>query len=468
MTEFKLRSHTYDGRYLELSCTQEQNVPENKSLIHWTLTVAGGNANYYTTGPTTVTVNGQTVYYCSTKYWNTYEFPASRGSISGTAEVTHREDGSQTIECTLETSIYTGVMRKAKAAWELDAIPRASTIGATDGFIGGTCMVLVDRKSSLYTHTVALYTDVLEGYLLSDGSITDQPVQLESTTIALGIPLSFYGKIPNEKKLQCRLVCTTYSENTQIGESQECAFVVSCREEDCVPLINGSVEDGNEKTVALTGDRNVLIRFFSRAVCRLDTLGRQGASIVKKQVGTVEIADDVVEIESVETGTFLFQAIDSRGYRAEHQVEMPMIPYRKLTANCTVCRQAPTSDRVELRVTGDWWKGNFGLAENTLEGTCRIGQEEIPLTVISAEDGYTATATVEGLAYDKAYGLSLSVKDRLMEQTLFVTVNPGMPVFDWGQKDFAFHVPVTLSDGAVAISENRLRQLLTDWGLLDP
>ena len=468
MTEFKLRSHTYDGRYLELSCTQEQDVLGNKSLIHWTLTVAGGNANYYTTGPTTVTVNGQTVYYCSTKYWNTYEFPAGRGSVSGTTEVSHREDGSQTIECTLETSIYTGVMRKAKATWELDAIPRASTVGATDCFIGGTCMVLVDRKSSLYTHTVALYTDVLEGYLQSDGTISPTPVQLESTTIAMGIPLSFYSKIPNAKKLQCRLVCTTYSENTQIGQSQECTFAAACREEDCIPFIGCTVEDGNEKTIALTGDRNVLVRFFSRAVCRLDALGRQGASIVKKQVETVEITGDRVEIEGVETGAFQFQAVDSRGYRAEHQVELPLISYRKLTANCAVRRQAPTSDRVELTVAGDWWRGNFGLTENTLEATCRVGQEEIPLTITPGEDSYTATATIEGLAYDKAHGFSLSVKDQLMEQVLFVTVNPGVPVFDWGQKDFAFHVPVTLSDGAVAISENRLRQLLTDWGLLDP
>ena len=329
-------------------------------------------------------------------------------------------------------------------------------------------MVLVDRKSSLYTHTVALYTDVLEGYLQSDGTISPTPVQLESTTIAMGIPLSFYSKIPNAKKLQCRLVCTTYSENTQIGQSQECTFAAACREEDCIPFIGCTVEDGNEKTIALTGDRNVLVRFFSRAVCRLDALGRQGASIVKKQVETVEITGDRVEIEGVETGAFQFQAVDSRGYRAEHQVELPLISYRKLTANCAVRRQAPTSDRVELTVAGDWWRGNFGLTENTLEATCRVGQEEIPLTITPGEDSYTATATIEGLAYDKAHGFSLSVKDQLMEQVLFVTVNPGVPVFDWGQKDFAFHVPVTLSDGAVAISENRLRQLLTDWGLLDP
>ena len=66
------------------------------------------------------------------------------------------------------------------------------------------------------------------------------------------------------------------------------------------------------------------------------------------------------------------------------------------------------------------------------------------------------------------YGFDpVTVADQLMQHHLSLVAMPGVPVFDWGQKDFAFHVPVTLADGSAAISENALRQLLTQWGLLD-
>ena len=98
---------------------------------------------------------------------------------------------------------------------------------------------------------------------------------------------------------------------------------------------------------------------------------------------------------------------------------------------------------------------------------CRVGEEEIPLEVSYGESGYTATAALEGLAYDKASTLSVTVEDKLIEHTLSVTVKPGVPVFDWGEKDFAFHVPVTLSDGSEAISKNQLMSLLQSLGLIE-
>ena len=467
MQEFRLDSHTYDGRYLSLTCLQTPDPAENKSVIHWTLTVAGGNANYYTTGPTTVTVGGQTVYYAPTAYWNTHEFPACRGSVSGSIEVNHEEDGSKKVECTLQTSIYTGVLRKAEAVWELDAIARASTVGATDLYIGSTGVVLIDRKNSAYTHTVALYTQDLEGYLQSDGTLASQPEKLESTTLALRIPMAFYEKIPNERKLTCRLVATTYLEDTQIGDPQECSFQAACREEDCAPYVAGEVVDLNQRTVSLTGDPERIVRFFSTAGCSIYAKAELGASLTKQQVNGTPIAGEHIELANVETGTFLFQVTDSRGYRAEHTVENLLIPYIKLTAKATTHRQAPTSDRVELTVTGDWWEGDFGAEENTLQATCYVGQTEIPLSLEVQQGRYTATATLEGLSYNSAHLLFVTVTDKLMTQSLTVTVNPGVPVFDWGQGDFAFHVPVTLSDGSAAISRNELLRLLTDWGLME-
>ena len=148
-------------------------------------------------------------------------------------------------------------------------------------------------------------------------------------------------------------------------------------------------------------------------------------------------------------------------------MEKQLLPYRKLTANYTLQRQDATSDRVELTVFGDYWQENFGAEVNTLAVTCRVGEREIPLSIAYGEDSYTATATIEGLAYDKTSYLTVEVADALMQHSLPVTVKPGVPVFDWGEEDFAFHVPVVLSDGSAAISQTQLMTILYQLGLIE-
>ena len=78
---FSLTSPSYDGRYMTLSCSQSKDVETNKSTITWTLTSTGGKDKYYSTGPTTVKINGTEVYYCDRKDWTTKTFPAAKGSL---------------------------------------------------------------------------------------------------------------------------------------------------------------------------------------------------------------------------------------------------------------------------------------------------------------------------------------------------------------------------------------------------
>lgn len=457
MEQFSLRSQTYDGRYLELICTQEPVLEENKSIIHWTLAATGGNANYYTTGPTTLTIDGQTVYYARTAYWNTYEFPAAKGSISGNIEIAHQSDGTRSVECSITTSIYNGVMQENKATYVLDAIPQASTVLATDCFIGSTCAVFVDRKSTVYTHTIGFCTPDLDGFLCADGSLSQEPVQLEATSIPFLVPTFLYDRIPDARKIECCLVCTTYSGDTQIGESQKCTFQASCREEDCIPYVVGEVQDCNDVTAALTGSRQyTVVRFFSTPGCEIYAAPRLGATIVHKEVNGIQIPGEHIELPNVETGTFVFSATDSRGYTGRYPVEMNLIPYQKLTAVATAKRLGPTSNTVTLTVEGKCFWGSFGIEENTLQVCYVLDEVETELEITPTEDGYTAQGNVEGLSYERSHSVQVVIRDKLMEVSTKASVNPGVPVFDWGEKDFAFHVPVTMQDGSLAVSQKML------------
>ena len=127
---FELNSHSYEGRYLQLSCTQTQDVANNKSKIHWRLTVLGGSANYYTTGPTTVVINGVKVYYAAETSWSTYRFPAGKSGsfVEGDLEVSHNVDGTKSVGCSLATAIYTGKVQTKSGTWVLEENPRYAVL----------------------------------------------------------------------------------------------------------------------------------------------------------------------------------------------------------------------------------------------------------------------------------------------------------------------------------------------------
>lgn len=465
MTEFYLESQkTYNGRYMYLSCTQEAVPEENKSIVSWVLTVTGGASNYYTTGPTTITIDGQTVYYSPTVYYNAPKFPASKGSVSGEIEILHDADGTKAIECSIKTAIYNGVMQENKAVWELDMIPQESAVLATDGYIGATTVVLVDRKSSRYTHTIGFCAPGLEGYLCADGTLSQEPVFLEATTIPFKVPTYLYDKIPTERQIECTFVCDTYLADVMVGQSQRTTFLALCREEDCIPYVGGEVQDCNDLTIALTGGREVVVRFLSRPGCEIYARAKNGATIVHKAVNGIEIPGEHIELPTVETGRFTFTATDSRGYTASATAELLMIPYVKLTAVANAKRLEPTGDRVALTVEGNCFWGDFGLQENTLEVILLADGEEIPLEITPLEGGYTAQGYID-VSYQQSHLVQVVARDKLMELTIPVRINPGVPVFDWGQSDFAFHVPVTLADGSEAVSMNQLMTLLTQLGI---
>lgn len=119
-------SKSYEGRYLQLTITESANVVENTSTLTWVLQSLGGSVNYYTTGPTTVTINGTQVYYKARTAWSTSQFPAAKGSTSGTITVAHDSNGSKSISVGFSTAIYTSTVTEHGGTMALSNIDRAA------------------------------------------------------------------------------------------------------------------------------------------------------------------------------------------------------------------------------------------------------------------------------------------------------------------------------------------------------
>lgn len=119
-------SNMYNGRYLQLSVAETVNVSANTSTLTWTLTSAGGASTYYTIEETTVKINGTQVYYKARTAWDSYVFPAAKGSVSGSIEIPHNSDGTKSVDIVFLTSVYNYGAVDYGGAMALTAIDRTT------------------------------------------------------------------------------------------------------------------------------------------------------------------------------------------------------------------------------------------------------------------------------------------------------------------------------------------------------
>lgn len=364
--------------------------------------------------------------------------------------IVHNSEGAKNITLEMEmrsygADDYLGLRVATTKTITLTKIPRASTVAAADANIGAVCVVSVIRRVPTYTHSIAYQFGALSGYLHADGSVSTSEVKLTETSIPFRLPESFYGQIPNAPAGNCTLTIRTYWGSEQIGNAQTAKFTATADKKLCMPDISGSVEDTNANTIALTGDKNVLVRYVSNARCTINATAKNSASIASKTIGGVTVTGDSLTMEATQTDTVLFACRDSRGYEASVEVKKPLVSYIPLAASVSAARTDPTSGNVKLVVSGICFNGSFGAVNNALTVSCSVNNNNaIAVETVFDGNAYTAQTILSGLDYQSSHTISVTVADKLQTVTKSVKVGKGIPVFDWDEDDFQFHVPVSL------------------------
>lgn len=441
---YKSASNAY---VLDLIITEEStSVEDNTSKISYKLQLRSGANNRFTANlPCSVTINGVTTsktVAITAAYNHTYTL------ISGSATVAHNADGSFSLSVKGTTSAisnsYAPPALTVSGTVTLTAIPRASTVAATDANIGAKSTVVISRKSDNFTHSVAYKFGTLTGFITAAGGTASEETKFSATTVNFTIPDSFYAQIPNAASGTCTLTVKTYSGTAQVGDAKTDTFTVTAAKTLCAPTVSGTVEDTNEATLLLTGDKSKLVRYQSTALCTITAAAKNSASIVQKKIGGTVVTGSTRTIEKVELESIVFYAKDSRGYTAQTVPDTyTVIPYVDLTANVTAKRTDPTSGNAQLSVSGKWFNGSFGAVDNGLTVSCSVnGGDPVTLEPVAEGNTYTAAAELTGLDYLSAHTIQVTVTDAVQTVTKTVTVNKGIPVFDWGESDFQFHVPV--------------------------
>ena len=352
-----------------------------------------------------------------------------------TLEAEHAPDGSGSVTLSVSLRGYTAGGGQ-NSGWQLEGsrtvplthIPRASGIRVTDGNIGETVQISILRKRDSYTHKLQYYFGTLSGEIDPKGEID----------LAFSIPEEFYYEMTHAPEALCRMVCTTYEGDRQVGTATETVFTV--RAVRCGPLLEARVEDVCEDTLELTEDPGTLIRFASTAVCTAEAQGQKGAEILSLTVNGVPLP---ATFPLVETGVFTFRATDSRGFVTEKTVQLPLVPYIPPTVNGW-CSRPDGDGNAVLTLRGSCYRGMLGDGENSMTLLVETGgPKNIILGPDYEGDSYSVECTLEGLSYKTAHTIKVRAMDDLGKAETVITVERGKPVFDWGQGDFAFHVPVS-------------------------
>lgn len=427
-----------NGFSVRVEMDEQLDADLNRSILETRLYILSSQwwgVPYWVSGEATGhSYSGDYVYIAAT---NT---PARLGDY-WTMQVDHGEDGTGAVTVSVniqgfsETGGYGSDWKvEGSRTVALTPIALASTVQVTEGAVS---TIAISRRNSNYNHLLQYEFGGLTGFITDSGAISQAPVICTQTVIGFSIPEEFYLQIPQSDSGLCVLTCITMDGGRQVGNASQTGFVVRVPDH-CGPVLQPQVEDVNPMTLALTGDPAVAVRFMSQLQCSAQAQGQLGATIEALTVNGTQLP---AVVEGVEKLTF--QATDSRGLTTRQTLTPNTVPYVLLTANGSCSRVSPTSGTVRLTVRGSCFWGSFGKADNSLTLTATVGGRAFALTPTVERDSYYASVQLEGLSYEQGYSITVTAEDALMCVTTQLQLGRGVPVFDWGERDFSFHVPIT-------------------------
>lgn len=331
------------------------------------------------------------------------------------------------------------------------ATPTSSSIYATNASVGGYCDITIKRYNASHIHTVEYDIGGTTGTIAS--KTTD-------TSIRWTVPTSFFSILKESTYGNCTITCKTYSGSTLLGSSN---CVIRITVPSSPPIITASVIDINEKTVALTGDNKILIRYMSSAQCTISATPRNSADIISKNINGESPINNMRTFNNVTESIFFFSATDSRGFSSLEEIKPIMIAYTKLTCNPVLSRSGVSSNSIVMQCTGNYYNGSFGANSNTLRIRFRYKETDASsytqwTTVQSNKytigtKSYSTPSLVslgDEFDYRKSYVFQIQAIDGTAEHPLTtvtktIPVSRGVPIFDYGENDFNFNVPVMIN-----------------------
>lgn len=444
---------TTNNEYItpKITWSATQSTVLNASEVTATLSYTRTNSGYETYGTWigSITIGGK-------KLEGTKSVTITNGTytevITHKATIYHNSDGTKTITISALGAISGTTLSKTTISKSitLDTIPRASSITCTSAVIEQESTIKINRASSAFTHTITYSFGSLRGTIAT---------KTTATTVYWQVPISFYEELGNNASGTVTLTCTTYNGTSTLG-TRSINVTVTMGSDVAKPTLAPKVYDTDEYTIALTGDRNIIIQNYNNVYVETGAEPSHGATLTIQTIsdGSETISAASGYFENTDSNSFTVSAKDNRGYIATQTISKTLIPYVKPTCNLTA-KNPDTSGSISFEISGRFFNESFGAQTNTILLHYRVKEEDndwgewVAIEPTITDGNYKIAGTVEGLDYKNKYTLQARVADLIHNGTYKGRVNSSqrtvkaVPVFDWGANDFAFNVPVVFNAG---------------------
>lgn len=443
-TSGTFKTSAYDGACLQFDWSlKSQSTVNNQSVISWTLKGAGIKSGYwYMAGPFKCTVNGTVVYQSNTR------IKLYTGTVvaSGELAIGHDTNGAKSFSAYAECAIYvTSVNCKGSGSWNLPDIERASQPSlntwpnnSPDFNIGDTIVVHMNRKSTVFTHTVVLK---LGSYSYTIGTGVTDNITLDTDRIASNL----YAQMPNSNSMTGEIAVTTYSGSTVIGTSS-CAIIAHVVNSN--PTLDASYEDSNSATVAITGDNQYIIRNNSTLKISVSNAQALNSATLKTltavvngnaYTGTLKGSTGVINVGVVNVSydtEVTVKIVDSRGNVGQKKITVLVYDWSLPSAIIKLNRKSNYYSESVLNVNANY--ASIG-GKNTV--AIRYRTKKV------SDSSYGSYATIQNntdtnFTADNEYewNVQVEVSDRIGKTTYNLILPKGIPVAYVDIKKYSFGV----------------------------
>lgn len=437
---------------LSLTITQNSQSKANNTsnitvnvIASWTY----GSNNRQSPAPSGWLKIDGTQYNFSNTFNDSVTTSGSKTLFTKTVNVEHKADGKKTVSCSASfaTGVSSGTIT-ASASKVLTQIPRAASITAAPNFNDEA------NPTISYSNPAGNAVDALEACISLDGSgaeIGYRSISKTGSSYTFNLTTAERNILRNATSGNSRsvrfYVRTTIGSDTYLDYLSKTLTIVNAN-----PTLNPAVVDNNATTIALTGNSNTLVKYYSNAAVTIGAAALKGASISSQKVtnGSKSRTSNGT-ISAIESGKFVFTATDSRGNSSTKTLDKTLINYVKLS--CNIGTGTPATDgSFNFTVNGNCFNGSFGAVTNTLEvyyrykvsgGTYSSWQA---MTISWSGNSYTATAALSGLDYQTQYVFQAYAKDKLATIYTDEKQIKSLPIFDWDADSFAYHVPIFMDN----------------------
>ena len=444
-------TNSYNGAYLRLEWTRTSyDSTLGVNYTHWVLKGVKSTSGYYYARKFKVTsynfVTGNT----TELYSSSSDIQLYNGTViaEGDEYFTTNSDGTCRIQFNIEGAIYSyAVNCSGYDAWDLDTIPRKSSMTVSAGTIGSTNPTFtINRKSNNFTDSI---------YYINPANSEEVLIvnKTSATTYnSWAAPTSLYASFPNDPSITLTYKIYTYNGSTLVG-SDTATGTINANVSASRPTVSVTATPTNYSS--LTGNATTVINGVSNVTISATATAKNSATIKSITTNGTTIATNTTSgsktLNKVTTGTFTTTVTDSRGFPNSplDTKTFEFVNYVPLTITAEANRTNETSSTIKAKVTCDFYDGKFGSSgrQNTLTLTWQCKNNESDnwttggtLTATKVDGKYTTgeitltkPSTID-FSYESPIYFQFKAVDLL--NTTGVTATPmvrkGTPIFDYG------------------------------------